>query len=178
MSHNVVSVNSNQPDLSGVISSPTVYAEIRIGGGNLSDDYDQSQASALNNATLEFYDPSPTNNISNSTITSSSGWISSVTLPVGTYILEAAFALTFSASGQFSFQWYDGTTSRGTRAQIGGALTHSTESASPTATLCCTLTSSTTFSVKSTSGSTNLNTVANQGSNCSEQSYIRIRKFS
>ena len=60
MSHNVVSVNSNQPDLSGVISSPTVYAEIRIGGGNLSDDYDQSQASALNNATLEFYDPSPT----------------------------------------------------------------------------------------------------------------------
>tara|TARA_Y100000591_G_scaffold174138_1_gene150438 strand:+ start:20 stop:553 length:534 start_codon:yes stop_codon:yes gene_type:complete len=177
MSHNSLAVNSSNPSRDGIVSSSTAYKEIRIGGGSLSDDYENSGASDLNNSTLYFYDPNPVNMIIGATITSSSGWVSEVTLPAGTYLLEAAFALSFSASGQFSFQWYDGTSSRGTRAQLGSTLSHTTESASPLAVLCITINSSTTFSVKSTSTSTNLNTVANQGTNISEQSYIRIRGF-
>lgn len=177
MSHNTISINDAKPSRDGIISSSLVFSEIRIGGDALSDNYSNSGATTLNGSTLYFYDPSPINNIDGATITSSNDWISSVTLPAGTYILEAMFALSFSASGQFSFQWFDGTTSRGTRAQIGSNLSHSTESASSHSTLCITITSSTTFSVKSTSGSTNLNTVANQGTNNSEQSFIRIRGF-
>jgi len=177
MSHNAITINSNEPSRVGAISASPAFPEIRIGGGALSDDYSNSGATALNDSTLYFYDTSPVNNISGATITSSNNWVSSVTLPSGTYILEASFALSFSASGQFSFQWYDGTSSRGTRAQLGASLSHSTESVSPYATLCITTATSTTFSVKSTSGSTNLNTVANQGTNNSEQSFIRIRGF-
>ena len=177
MSHNSLAVNSSKPTRDGIISLSTAYKEIRIGGDALSDNYENSGASDLNNSTLYFYDPNPINMISGSTIASSSGWVSSVTLPAGTYLLEAAFALSFSASGKFSFQWHDGTSSRGTRAQLGSTLSHATESASPLAILCITINSSKTFSVKSTSTSTNLNSVANQGTNISEQSYIRIRGF-
>jgi len=177
MSHNSLEVNSNKPSRDGVVLSPTIYKEIRIGGGSLSDNYSNSSATELNNSTLEFYDSSPINTIEGATITSSSNWISGVTLPAGTYLLEAAFALSFSASGKFSFQWHDGSSSRGTRAQLGSTLSYVTESASPLATLCITINESKTFSVKSTSTSTNLNTVAQQGTNISEQSYIRIRKF-
>jgi translation initiation factor IF-1 len=175
MSHHLLVINDNEANRDGRISGAS--REIRIGGGSLSDNYSNSGATSLNNATLEFYDPSPANNIAGATITSASGWISAVTLPAGTYLLEAAFALSFSASGQFSFQWYDGTNSRGTRAQIGATLSHVTESVSPYCSLCITISSNTTFSVRSTSGSTNLNTIANQGVNNSEQSYIKIREF-
>ena len=177
MSHHLLVINDKEADRDGMITGDATQSEIRIGGGSLSDNYSNSSATALNDATLEFYDPSPTNGISGATITSSNNWISSVTLPAGTYLLEAVFALSFSASGQFSFQWFDGTTSRGTRAQIGATLSHATESASPYCSLCITISSSTTFSVKSTSGSTNLNTIASQGVNNSEQSYLRIREF-
>jgi hypothetical protein len=177
MSHHLLIVNNRKANRDGGISGDATQSEIRIGGGSLSDNYSNSSATALNDSTLEFYDPAPINDISGATITSASDWVSAVTLPAGTYLLEAVFALSFSASGQFSFQWYDGTTNRGTRAQIGGSLSHSTESASPYCSLCITISSSTTFSVKATSGSTNLNTITTQGTNISEQSYIRIRGF-
>lgn len=177
MSHHLLIVNNRKANRAGEIAGAVTIPEIRIGGGSLSDNYSNSSATALNDATLEFYDPAPINDISGATITSASNWISAVTLPAGTYLLEAVFALSFSASGQFSFQWFDGTNSRGTRAQIGATLSHATESASPYCSLCITISSSTTFSVKSTSGSTNLNTITTQGSNISEQSYIRIRGF-
>ena len=177
MSHHSLAVSSNEPNQAGVISAPTVYNEIRIGGAALSDNYSNSPASSLNDATLYFYDPSPVNDISGASITSSSNWISSITIPSGVYILEAAFSVVFTATGQFSFQWYDGSTSRGTRAQLGGTLSHATESASPLASLCIEIDTATTFSVKSTSGSTNLDSIANHGTTPSEQSYIRVRKL-
>ena len=176
MSYSLLAVNNRSANRESEITDVNA-PEIRIGGNSLSDNYSNSSATALNDSTLEFYDPSPINGISGATITSSNSWISAVRLPPGTYLLEAVFALSFSASGQFSFQWFDGTNSRGTRAQIGSTLSHATESASPYASLCIKISNSTTFTVRSTAGSTNLNTIAAQGVNISEQSYIRIRGF-
>lgn len=177
MSHHSLAVNSNEPTQAGSISAPAIFNEIRIGGDALSDNYSNSPATAINNSVLYFYDPSPVNTIHGATITSSSSWVSSITLPRGTYLLEAAFSVVFTATGQFSFQWFDGSTSRGTRAQLGGTLSHATESASPYASLCIEIDTDTTFSVKSTSGSTNLDSILGHGTTPSEQSYVRVRKL-
>ena len=178
MSHNSLAVNSSAPDQAGIITTPSVFLEIRVGGGSLSDNYSNSGASSINNSILYFYDTNPVNTITGATLSSSNNWVSAVTLPAGTYLMEAAFSVVFSATGQFAYQWYDGTNSRGTRAQVGGTLSHATESASPLAVLCIELETSTTFNVKSTAASTNLESITNHSTTPSEQSYFRIKKLS
>ena len=98
MSHHSLAVNANTPSRDSVISTPAIFNEIRIGGDALSDNYANSPATAINNSTLYYYDTSPVNTIDGATITSSNNWVSSITLPIGTYLLEAAFSVVFSSS--------------------------------------------------------------------------------
>lgn len=175
MSHNAYKIGTDQPTNAGEITT-TIYPEIRIGLTD-TDNYSNSPASALNNSTLYFYDTSPVNTIPSATLTHTSNWYESVTLPSGNYLLEAAFGVVFTASGQFAFQWYDGTSVVGGRAQIGDNLQFSLEHNYCFTSAIINITSSTTFSVQSTSGSTNLDTIANQGTFPSLTSWIRIRKL-
>lgn len=177
MSHNTYSVLGETQSRDSSIAGATIKERIFISCGGVNDAYTNSGATTLDNTTLYFYDDAPTNAISGATITSSNDWISSVTLPAGTYQLKAAFSVVFTASGQFAYQWFDGTNSIGNRAQIGATIQFNTESAACLAQATVTITSSTTFSIKSSSGSTNLDSIANQGDRPSEESYIMIRKF-
>ena len=132
MSHNVVTVNGASGDRDGNITTTisSAIGEVRIGtNGAQGDAYSNSPATALDDSTLYFYDASPVNTISGASISTSSGWIDSVTLPAGRYYIAASFGVTFSASGRFAFQIYDGSSLVGTRAQIGASTQFSTESA-------------------------------------------------
>tara|TARA_Y100001972_G_C7602739_1_gene302061 strand:- start:107 stop:652 length:546 start_codon:yes stop_codon:yes gene_type:complete len=181
MTHNVVTVNGASGDRAGNITTTITsnIKEIRIGtNGALSDAYSNSPASALDDSTLYFYDTNPINTISGASISTSSGWIGSVTLPAGRYYIVASFGVTFSASGRFAFQIYDGSSFVGTRAQIGASTQFSTESAPALAVAVVVISGNTTFSVKSASGSTNLDTITDQSTVPSQESWILVRSIS
>ena len=181
MSHNVVTVDGSSGDRTSAITTTIASSikEIRIGtNGALSDAYSNSPASALDDSTLYFYDTSPINTISGASISSTSGWIDSVTLPAGRYYLAAAFGVTFSASGRFAFQMYNGSALIGTRAQVGASTQFNTESAPALAVAVVVISGSTTFTVKSASGSTNLDTITNQSTTPSEESWLYVRSIS
>jgi hypothetical protein len=178
MSHNVDTFSGSSADRQSAVSA--VFSglnQIRIGQGE-SDNYSNSGASTLTNTTLYFYDSSPLNEISGATLTGASGWYSSVTLPAGRYIIECGFDVKFTASGQFAFQIYNGSSLIGSRAQIGDSLQFSTESAPGLASACINISTSTTFSVLSPTGNTNLDTITNQGTSISERAFITITGIS
>ncbi len=178
MSHNVDTFSGATADRQSSVSSNLVgLNQLRIGSGE-SNDYANSGATTLTNTTLYFYDSSPLNEIDGATLTGSNGWFSSVTLPAGRYIIEVGFDLKFTASGQFAFQLYDGSALIGSRAQIGDTLQFSTESAPGLASAAVNISSSTTFSVRSPTGNTHLDTVTNQGSTISERAFISIMELS
>ena len=174
MSHNVGDYGGQSLDRQ---SEATVELnnQLLIGLGER-DNYSNSGATTLTNTTLYFYDSSPINNISGATLTGSSGWYSSVTLPAGRYIITVGYAVEFSASGQFAFQIYNGSSLIGSRGQIGDSLQFSTEAAPSTASASVSISSSTTFSVRSPTGNTNIDTIANQGGTIAERAYLSVLK--
>lgn len=178
MSHNINTVGSAEPNRQSEITG----VEFGIGGKIIisqdeSDNYSNSPATSLTNSTLYFYDSSPINEISGASITSSSNWVSSITLPPGRYLLQAGYNVVFSSSGQFAFQWHDGSSFVGTRAQIGATVQFPTESAMGLTMLLVTLDSDTTYEVKSPTGNTNVDTVANQTTTPSTFGFIRIEQL-
>jgi hypothetical protein len=118
-----------------------------------------------------FYDSSPINGITGATITSSGSWVSAVTLPAGTYMIEAAVALTFSTTSSATFDFHDGSAYFGLDSFFGstdfetGIVNRSTQ----------TFAGSTTITVRVKSGS-NLNTTAAQGTRQAERSFLSILK--
>jgi len=104
---------------SGTVWEPTANASLNTGVGHIfigqgeSDNYSNSPhgtGSFSANDQIYFYDSSPVNTINGATITSSSGWISSVTLPAGDYLLNVKTLFEFSATGSCSYAVYQGTT--------------------------------------------------------------------
>ena len=178
MSHNVDTFSGSSADRqSSVTANLAGLNQLRIGSGE-SDNYSNSGATTLTNTTLYFYDSSPLNEISGATLTGSNGWYSSVTLPAGRYIIEVGFDVEFTASGQFAYQIYNGSSLIGSRAQIGDSLQFSTESAPGLASAAINISSSTTFSVRSPTGNTNLDTITNQGSTISKRAFLSIMEVS
>ena len=117
------------------------------------------------------YDSSPVNTITGASITSSSNWVSSVTLPAGTYMIEAVIALSFASTSSATFNFYDGSASFGLDSLFGstdfevGVVNRSTQ----------TFAGATTLTLRIASGS-NLNTTAAQGNRQAERSFLSILK--
>lgn len=133
-----------------------------------------SASGATNPATgvdAYLYDSSPINGITGASITSSSSWVSSVTLPAGTYMIEAAVALTFSTTSSATFNFHDGTAYFGLDSYFGstdfetGIVNRSTQ----------TFAGTTTITLRVVTGS-NLNTTAAQGTRQAERSFLSILK--
>lgn len=103
----------------GTYWEPTANASLTTGVGHIfigqgeSDNYSNSPhgiGSFSANDQIYFYDSSPVNTITGATITSSSGWISSVTLPAGDYLINAKTLFEFSATGYCGYAIYNGST--------------------------------------------------------------------
>ena len=178
MSHNIITVDSTKPSsLSAYTITLEALKRVHIGRGE-SDDYDQSAASGLSDSILYFYDTSPVNQITGATLSGANDWYSSVSLPAGRYLVRCGFDVTFTASGQFAYQIFNGTSYIGNRAQIGDTLQYATESAVGSAYAIFNSASSMTVSVKTPTGNTNLATIANQNSLPAERSYLSILEIS
>jgi len=104
---------------SGTVWEPTANASLSTGVGHIfigqgeSDNYSNSPHGTGSFNALDqiyFYDSSPVNTITGATITSSSGWISSITLPAGDYLINAKTLFEFSATGYCGYAIYSGST--------------------------------------------------------------------
>ena len=167
MAHNIQKIDGRGLDRLSDISVTGRF--ISIGQGETSA-YSNSGASNFNTgSTLYFYDTAPINNITNATITSSSDWVSSVTLPAGSYLFTANFSPSFSASGSLSYVLYNGSTYINPTAQVGTAA-DCLISSSGVSEAAVTISTSTTFTYVAYAKS-NLNGVASQGNNISQQSF-------
>lgn len=91
-------------------SSPDYNGVIFVGEG-ASQNYSASGASGVSvGDDIEFYSSSITNTISGATITSSSGWVSSITLPSGYFKLYAVVGLELTnSSGLLEYRWKSST---------------------------------------------------------------------
>lgn len=149
MSHNLLTINDAKPAVTGVVSvalsdlldvSATVpradqflafdgskwapsfllYQTIFVGEGAAQDYSTSTATSTAAGAIVEFYQPSPLNGISGATVTSTDGWVSSVTLTTGRYIVEAVVALSFSSSvGSAVYQIFKDGVGVGSRGSVG-----------------------------------------------------------
>lgn len=103
----------------GTYWEPTANASLTTGVGHIfigqgeSDNYSNSAHGTGSFSALDqiyFYDSSPVNTITGATITSSSNWISSITLPAGDYFINAKTLFEFSATGYCTYSAYNGST--------------------------------------------------------------------
>jgi hypothetical protein len=121
---------------------------------------------------IEFYATSPQNNIANSTITSASNWISSITLAAGTYRLTAVAGLEMTvSSGLLEYRWHDGSALIGTTGSAG----YVDDRVGNPATAIVAPTSSTTYTVRITTA-TSLTALSSQGARHAERGYIIIEE--
>ena len=126
---------------------------------------------------LYVYDTSPVNNITGSTITSTSNWISSITLPIGNYLVSGQILLQFSSSGHASFGFFNGN-NRLSQLGIIGTNRSSYSGAGDLAYSILELTSQTTIKLKLDTVSGTIDTGTNQGNTPSEYGLIIIEKLS
>lgn len=174
MSHNANTINSIEPTDTGDFPGVSANQVILIGAG-ASNDYSNSPATGMvANSLIYLYDTSPTNTISGAVISSSSGWIGSVSLPAGTYHVQAATHVVFSASGDLVYSIALGGTNYGPYGRIGAIVT-SSYSAGGIASAYFTLSSTTSLTFKIVS-STNVAAVASQGNTPSQYGWMTIRK--
>jgi len=144
-------------------------------GDGASVDYATSTATATTSgAVVEFYASSVYNAVSQS-VAPSSGWVSSITLGEGVYIVSAVVGLTFSAStGQALYRVYVDGGAVGSQGVVGyddqdvgsQARARVTVSADTTATIDVRLTSS-----------TSANSVAAQGTRHAERGWIEVSRI-
>lgn len=120
---------------------------------------------------IEFYASSPVNNLG-ATITSSSNWISSITLPAGTYKLQAVAGLELSASsGLLEYRWHDGTSLLGATGNCG----YTDDRVGNPCIAIVSPSSNTTYTVRITTA-TSITAKASQGARHAERGYILIEK--
>ena len=204
MSHNLVKANSKTADRASTISvelsdlsdvsttAPTTGQALTWGGaqwepttssgagGNIfigegaSVAYYSSATNPANNVDVYFYDTSPHNSISGATINSTSNWIDSVTLPTGSYMLESCVALSFSTTGNSSYEYHNGTSFLGQVTYFGST---DFEVGTSNRTVIEITAASLDITVRLVSTS-NLNTTAAQGNRQAERSFFSIMKIS
>lgn len=149
MSHNLLTINDAKPAVTGVVSvglgdlldvsatSPTTgqilvfdgtewqpsqrpYQTIFVGSGATQDYSTSTATSTASGAIVEFYQVSPLNGISGATLTATAGWVNSITLTQGKYIVEAVVALSFSSSvGSAVYQIFQDGAGIGSRGSVG-----------------------------------------------------------
>ncbi len=167
-------------DASGWVSGPAAAAaaeDVLIGQGG-SDSYSNSSATSirLTGDYVELYDTSPLNTLG-ATLISSSNWISGITLAAGEYLIQCTVRPSFSASGYCAFHLGDkSTTTILSNSAIVGDNAYLYGSALPsTLQGYMSLSATTTVGIKVLSGS-NINTVGNQGTQLSTDSFLLIIK--
>ena len=185
-------LNVNIADLSNVnLSTPTVNQYLTYDGSNFvnttpatnaglifagegaSQNYSGSGASGVAvSDVIEFYASSPTNTIGSATITSSSNWISSITLPAGTYRLTAVAGLELSlSSGLLEYRWHDGSAEIGTTGNCG----YDNDRVGNPATSVVTPSTSTTYSIRIITA-TDITALASQTTRHAQRGYLIIEK--
>jgi len=156
------------------ISSATNIAVFFAGAG-ASQAYSTSPASAMTaGSQLYIYDTSPTNNIPSATVTSTSGWIESITLPAGTYVLKMQLTATFTASGYIAYAFYNGATLV-SAIGVDGDNRSTYQPSNPLAIGYVSPTSDTTYTMKII-GASNVDTVANQANTIAEHGLLIVEK--
>lgn len=143
-------------------------------GEGAAQNYSGSSASSVaSGATVEFYASSPHNSLS-ATITSASGWVSQITVGIGTYRVSALVALTFSSAGSGEFRVYEGTTAVGST----GTYAQDDQDCTNIATAIVKVTTGTVdLTVRLTNSATNINTIANQGSRQAELGFFIVDRL-
>lgn len=200
MSHNKIKVGSAEPnrtsqlnidinDLNNVnISSVSANQILQYDGANwgngqvqgglvfagegATQNYSGSSASGVTTSDdIEFYAANPINNLG-ATITSSSSWISSITLTSGTYRLQAVAGLELSASsGLLEYRWHDGSTLIGATGNCG----YTNDRVGNPCIAIVSPSSNTTYTVRITTA-TSVTAKASQGARHAERGYIIIEK--
>ena len=145
---------------------------ILFGQGETSN-YSNSPASNFSaGSTIYAYDTSPVNNISSATLSTTNDWLNSITLPSGKYLLTASVGVEFSASGYLAFVFHNGTNNFSHVAAIGEASYYGTSGFIQSY---LELSSSTTLNLE-VEASSNVDSVANQGTKVSSTTQIMIIK--
>lgn len=127
---------------------------------------------------LYVYDTSPTNTITGATITSSSNWVSSITLPAGNYVVSGQTLLEFSSSGYAVFAFYDSSNNRLSQSGVIGTNRTIYLGAGDLAYSIIELASSTTIKLRLQATGGTIDTGTNQGNTPSEHGLIVIEKLS
>jgi hypothetical protein len=176
MSHNAFSVNGVEPNDQGQITGFSATRQAILIGRGYTNTYATSPASSLGaGATLYFFDSSPVNGISGATINSTDGWIDSVTIPAGRYLIKAYFSVLFSASGAFEFVLKSNTAQVGNSAVIG-ATTIAALDGARFAHVSFSVATSVSISCAVVSAS-NVSAIASQGSVPAEESWMLIERL-
>lgn len=161
-------------------AAPAGSAEYILIGQGDSSAYSNSGASNLSqNSFLEIYDTSPQNTITGASFVSSTAtdWYTGITLPAGQYFVQCQTRVSFSASGYLVFALANtSNVNKSAGALIGDNATGYASGVASTIQSHIDLSSSTTLGIE-LSYVSNLNTVANQGTDISEYTYLLIVKI-
>jgi len=150
------------------------YAGTIFIGEGASQNYSGSGASGVAvGDDVEFYATSSTNTISGATITSASNWVSSVTLPAGTFKMYAVAGLELTnSSGLLEYRWSDGSSAIGATGNCG----YTDDLVGNPSIVIVEPTSSTTYTVEVITA-TNVVTLASQTTRQSQRGYILIEEI-
>ena len=162
----------------GTTTAPASVSNYILIGQGEPDSYSNSGASNLNSGSfIRLYDTSPINTIAGASFTSSSDWISLITLPAGNYFIQSQVRVVFSASGHllFNLSQSDGTRISNS-ALVGDNASTYIEGASSSLQSFVSLSSSTDLMLKVANPS-NVDSVANQGTIIGEYSFLLIVKI-
>ena len=165
--------NASSSEWSPITSATNI--SILFAGQGASQAYSGSPASAMTaGSQLYFYDSSPTNNIPNASITSTSNWIESITLPAGTYVLKMQLTATFTSSGYIAYAFYNGNTISSSIG-VDGDNRSTYQPSNPLAIGYVSPTSNTTYTMKIV-GASNVDTVSNQANTIAEHGLLIVEK--
>lgn len=155
------------------VSNMTSSSTMIFVGEGAAQNYNTSGGSAISaGVSVEFYDSNTFNGISSATITSSSNWVSSVTLPVGNYIIQANLGITFSASsGEATYRIYVDGAAVGTTGNVGYS---DLSVGSPAATYLSVTSGTSVIDVRIITVSS-ANTLANQSTRQATHGYFEVR---
>ena len=162
----------------GVGAVPAGSPQYILVGQGESSAYSNSGASGTAQGdALEIYDTSPKNTITGASFTSSSNWISAITLPAGQYFVQCQTRVVFSASGYLLFQLAKTSDSTviSNSALIGDNSTGYADGVTSTLQSYMNLASSETIEIY-LGQSSNVDSVANQGTVPSEHTFLFIMK--
>jgi len=205
MSHNIIKVNAQGADRSGAITqalddlsdvsitsiaesqalvyssgswvnsaSPITLGTVFVGEG-AAQAYSGSGASGVASGdVVEFYASSVTNTLG-ATVTSSSNWVSSITLGAGTYRASANVALSFSAAGSVEYQVHQDTAAIG---GVGYAAQDDVDCHNPAVAIFTVASGTDVIDVRLVSTGTNINTKASQGNRQAKLGYLIIERIS